>query len=257
MGNDGGTVFCPYCGNEGKEGGCEHCGRLKGKINLPSKQAEQTFVHNAQWKLIPNEYIGVLWNKDALVNSHPERCTDGNFSAFATLLNRVVKTFRRGSVYPTSLFISAPSGFSKEIFAYTCMQYALKNEITVAPFLDSTSVERLLKMCARNPNYKIYNFIDYDSYITSMVCFVAITNLPEHSWSIDLIKELLDRRSRLGLPTYFISPYPLKELGESSRLPFTSILDLSQKHLGARYPQVFDYIPTLVTGGENLNETNN
>ena len=63
--------------------------------------------------------------------------------------------------------------------------------------------------------FKLYGWIDYDKYITSDVLFLSVTKTDYFSDSLTIILEILSRRSRMGLPTYILSKFTLKEISQN------------------------------------------
>lgn len=205
---------CIKCGGLGKPKGCPSCGVDSLKLNIPLDKKER-FITSCRFKSIPDIYIGKLWSSDVVLNSNPDRAKDLKFKDYVKALNKINNTFIEGKFYHKSLFISAPSKMSKTVFACSCMQIAQKHGYTVAPFLDTLEVKRLLVLSSENPSFKLYGWIDYDKYITSDVLFLSVTKTDYFSDSLTIILEILSRRSRMGLPTYILSKFTLKEISQN------------------------------------------
>lgn len=205
--------YCFTCGNMGfTDKVCPECGRQPHSHNFQQMEDTSEFVVSANNIGIPHEYTGVVWNRDNLELTHSDYKGDKVFSWFCSQLEKIHDMFTRGTIPPASAIIIAPPKFGKETFAYSCMQFAMAKGFRVAPLLDTVELKRLLVLASENPKYKLYKTIDYDSYITSDVVFVTVTKTAYKNEAFVIIEELLDRRSRLGLPTFFISRYTIKEM---------------------------------------------
>lgn len=231
---------CFICGGFGKPGGCPKCHKDSTKIVVP-KGKEDKFIKDISFKQVPLDYVGTVWNKDLLLANHPELDKDLRFKDYANMLDKIHNKFMSGLVPSASIFISAKSKMSKCIFAYSCMQYALSKGHSVAPIIDTIELQRLLILSGENPKWKLYNYINYDDYITSEVLFLTVTKTERHSWSFPYIQELLDRRSRLNLPTFVISSFGLKELARDCDADYDSIVDGSAQLNPFKYPLIIEY----------------
>lgn len=234
------AVKCPYCGDRGKEDGCPKCGKDIKKIVVPEKQKEY-FIRKAEYALIPEEYIGKAWSKQLIIDSHPELDKDLLFKTFVDRLDKMHEAYRSGILPRKSAIIQAPARMSKEIFAYSCMQMCMNRGITVAPIIDTLDLKRLIVLSAENPNYRIYN-IDYDRYINSTVCFVSVTSTDRFSDALPVIRSLMSKRARLGLPTIILSRYGLKDLCQDSfDQDYESLVEQSASANRLKYPVIISY----------------
>lgn len=209
------SEWCFTCGNKGfVDKVCPSCGRPAIKISMGLEDAEESdkFLTKIDAFGIPGKYRGVTWNKDILTKSKPNLANDYNFTHFVSQLDKVFTLFAEGKLTPKSAIIIAPAGFSKMVFAYSCMQFALEHELSVAPLLDTVELKRLLVLSAERPTYKLYDSINYDSYIMSDVCFITVTKLKQREYAYEVIQEIIDRRTRKGLSTFILSRYDLAEI---------------------------------------------
>lgn len=234
--------LCYECGNKGKPGGCPRCGRDSDKLVVPiAKKPKEILIRDFQNLLIPDQYIGNVWSKQILLDNHPELADDRNFINFANRLEKLHNRYASGEVPMKSAYICAPSKMSKSILAYSCMQFARTAKITVAPILDTIDVKRLVMLSADNPKYKLYG-IDYDKYIQSTVMFVSVTKTEKFAEALPIVRDLIVKRSRLGLPTLVISNYTLKEISQKSfDSDYNSLIDNSAISNDLKYPVIIEY----------------
>ena len=216
--------YCIVCGNKGLyDQVCPNCGRpmisLRPKIAVTDKER---FAAKGSIDEIPATYYGVYWDKDTLISSKPEKQDSVLFGRYAESLKRLNDVYARGDLPQASAFIIAPPSFSKTIFAYSCMQLAKNSGWRVAPIIDTLELKRLLIYSAEDPKYKLNNRIKYDDYITSDVLFLSVTKTSYREYAYEVIRELVDKRSRLGLATMIISDYYLSEI---SKRDYTNSFD--------------------------------
>ncbi|MNM78071.1 hypothetical protein D3C81_899570 [compost metagenome] len=222
-------------------GGCPSCGKNSDKI-IVEENRKKRFISNAKWALVPDEYIGKSWSKSDLFDNHPELEKDMLFNNYCNRLEKFHKQFLDGIIPAKSVFISARSQMSKWILAYSCMQLALTKAVSVAPFLDTIELKRLLILGGENPNYKLYGRINYDDYMTSTVCFVSVTKSEKFCEAYTTLIDLIARRSRLGLATYIISKFTLKEISQSCvDSDYTKLIDRTGSQSDLKYPVIIEY----------------
>lgn len=234
---------CIECGGHGfKDKPCPLCGREA--RNKTFKLEQSVIVESAKTLDIPNSYRGVCWHKDILINSHLEFKNDLTFIKFSNQLEKIHNMFADGKIINKSAIIIAPPQFSKVTFSYSCMQHALANGMSVAPLFDSQEVKRLITLAAEKP---IKNYLmDYDEYINKDVCFITITKTSYREEAYQIIQEILDKRSRRNLPTFFISRYSLETMSKRDwNASFKYIKDYNNTENSIKYPAIISYwIPT-------------
>lgn len=234
-------LICYKCGDLGLPGGCPKCHKDSNKIVVPKKK-EEKFIRDITFKQVPSEYVGTVWNSSILLTNHPELDSNMNFKDYVNQLEKLHEKFKLGLLPKCSAYISAPSKMSKTILAFSCMQFALKNGFSVAPLIDTIELQRLITLCGENPKWKLYNYIDYDSYITSDVLFFSVTKTERHTQAYRLVLEVLSRRSRLGLPTFIISKFSLKEIARDCYdCKINDIVDESLQLNPFKYPSIIEW----------------
>lgn len=208
--------FCYVCGGKGfMNKVCPECGHpmIKRSIDF-SKVDTDDFRDKLETLRVPDQYKGVTWDGEIL--KHFKTCDQNNsgFDKYIKQLDKIHSIFAAGKVPLKSAIIISPAGYSKRIFAYSCMQRALLSGWSVAPVLDTIELKRLLVLSADKPSYRLYSCIDYDEYVMSDVCFVEVTKLPQHAYAAPTVQEVLDRRGRLGKSTFILSNFTLDEMSK-------------------------------------------
>lgn len=237
--------ICFECGGYGKEGdGCPKCGKKsRNSLDVVQMKNPKAFIKKCQWNLIPEEYIGVEWDKHCLLVYHEKYEHDVNFKRFLEQCEKFQSIFKNGKLVNKSVLFYAPPSFGKDFLAFSCMQLASNAGLKVAPFLDTADVKRLLILSAERPDYKVLGRIDYDEYITSDVVFVSVTKTRYVAEAYETLLELLSKRSRLGLPTYILSEYSLEDLSNSNPNKFNrnKFINVSIHVNELKYPAVIGF----------------
>lgn len=240
--------YCFVCGGHGfldKE--CPSCKKPPKNAGIDFSDDRQTegFVEKIDSFGIPGQYRGVFWSADILRKHNRDKEDDLSFRKFTDQLSKIHNVFASGMLSGKSAIIIAPAGFSKEVFAYSCMQFALQHRLTVAPFLDTVELKRLLVLAGEQPSYRLFGRVTYDEYIMSDVCFVTVTKLPQREWSYNVIQELIDRRSRKGLGTFVLSRYSLSEISRRDKSNQFGVISTADSADNFKYPAVVSYRPML------------
>lgn len=241
VGSDG---HCFRCGGNGfQDKACPSCGmepRNK-SMNYQFKKDTQQFIEKVDVFGVPDSYRGIVWDSEVLRHDKPELENDYSFQHFVEQLDKINGVFTKGLLSPKSAIIIAPAGFSKMVFAYSCMQRALDSGFSVAPFLDTVELKRMLFLAAEIPLRKLYGKISFDEYVMSDVCFVTVTKLPQREWAYETIQEIMDLRSRKGLSTIILSRFCLSEICKrdaSNSFEALSAVDVEDTY---KYPVVIKY----------------
>jgi hypothetical protein len=236
--------YCFLCGGIGLDDSeCPSCGRKpkKSGISFEDAQNSERFVEKIDRFGVPGPYRGVFWSADVLRKQFPDLDGDLAFQRFVNQLDKVHDVFAKGLLSSKSAIIIAPAGFSKEIFAYSCMQLALDKGLSVAPYLDTVELKRLLVLSGESPGYRLFDKISYDDYVMSDVCFITVTKLPQREWAYNIIQELIDRRSRKGFSTFVISRYSLNEISRRDKSNQFGVISTADSHDTLKYPSVISY----------------
>lgn len=237
--------FCFTCGGEGfADKVCPSCGFDRKKLNLASRSREEvaSLTTAIERTAIPQQYVAVEWSKDKLMERNSLLKGDIRFVKYVNQLEKIHNIFALGLVPNKSAIIIAPPKFGKEIFAFSCMQQALAHGLKVARLLDTVEAKRVAVLASENPKYKLYGEVIYDDYMDSDVLFLTVTKTQYRNEAGAVIMEMLDRRSRLGRPTFVISRYPLNDLVWKDRQSeFEGILDYDNVENSIKYPAIITY----------------
>lgn len=242
--------YCSTCGGEYdrrfETEPCPECGRTYGGFNVERRSPEelQALTTKLEDLCVPPQYAGIPWNREIILKDKRELTSDLHFKHFISQLEKINSLFRTGVVPAKSAFISAPPGFSKLTWAYSCMQEALAHNHTVAPILDTREVKRLLILASEKPWYKLYGKIMYDDYIMSDVCFITVTKTEYFQEAYQIILEILDVRARKGLPTFIISRFDLESISKRDFAGHTrELLNRSNNADVLKYASLLSYYP--------------
>lgn len=232
---------CCTCGGHGfPDKVCPECGR-KPVTKAKRKIIKKEKVVTKKCTIIPEPYSNVMWSSDVLRMNHQEESkSDMLFNRYVNQLERIFSLFYNKKIPAKSAIIIAPPQYSKVTFAYSCMQLALQNGFSVAPLYDSQEVKRIITLAADRPNQNYE--INYEDYVNSDVVFITITKTVYREEAYAVIEEMLDKRSRRGLPTFFISRYNLQTLSKRDWSGhFSFIKDVEGTENDLKYPAIISY----------------
>lgn len=238
---------CTKCGDYGLDGGCPKCGKdLRNVIDLEHMKEVETFVDECEDNYIPHKFIGIKWDRSYVEVDHENYCNNPNFKRFLDNCEKLHNSFISGNPLSSSVYLFSPPRFGKEYLVYSCMQLAINSGLTIAPYLDTIELKRLLILGGQNPSYKLYGKIDYDSYMMADVLFVKVTNTSYVKDAYSVLLELVSRRSRLNKSTYIISELTLNELTANVN-PYVSRVwsEVSGVNLNKlKYPAIIGFRPS-------------
>lgn len=243
---------CYRCGGEYDERyietPCPECGNIYGKqeVNLTTLiRDDKVFLDTIKSLDIPKEYANNIWTKDVLEKDKSEDKGLRNFQAFTEQLERIHNIFAQGLIPSKSALIIAPISYSKVTWAYSCMQYAVQHELSVAPMLDTVELKRLFLLSSEKPNFKMFG-LTYEDYIEKDICFVTVTKSDYVGNSWQTILDILDKRSRKGLPTFIISRYGVDAISRwDYDGQFKTLLEQGGTRNFLKYPAIISYSKTI------------
>ena len=119
--------YCPICGNTGIKLDNTPCSC---KIN------EETIFSNVVCIDIPEQYQGILFNKDLV----PLDCG----AAYPEFLQSVYDKITSFQMRHKNLLICSPAGHSKTILAYSIIQYLFRKKMPVVPLYDIMEIRRIM-----------------------------------------------------------------------------------------------------------------
>lgn len=230
-------VPCPDCGRQYKK---------ENEVDLNQLVKTDTkFLNTIKSLEIPKEYLGITWSRETLDKDKEEDKSLRIYQGFAQQLERVHDIFESGLIPPKSALVIAPIGYSKVTWAYSCMQQAVAHGFSVAPLLDTVELKRLFVLSSEKPNFKMFG-LTYEDYIEKDICFVAVTKSEYvgHSWQT--ILDILDKRSRKGLPTFIISRYGVDAISKwDYDGQFKVLLEQGGLRNSLKYPAIISYSKTI------------
>ena len=220
---------CHTCGGLGREGGCPKCGLTPRKhVTLQSMRLDISA------DIIPVAYQGNLWERPQLEAGVPAKFVD-----FDEKLDRVLKEFLSGRLPKFSMFLAAPAKYGKHSYAYSCMQTALVQNLTVAPLFTTSDWRRLYRVSQMNPFYRLYDKYKWDDLISKDVVFMSVDHSDDRFDVISLLKDIYDTRSGFGLPTFVISDFKLNELvPQWGKESYNQIYNANPQRDYNRYPVI-------------------
>lgn len=192
---------------------CPECGKQYGHIPKPVPKPAQK-IESDKLAFIPKHYVGREWSKTLLLEEKKLDKNQNFLNKFANILDVIHTSFSKGKLPTRSAIIVAPPRYSKITWAYSCMQLAEQKGLSVAPLLDTVELKRFMLIAAERPFHQIYKTIDYEEYLTADVCFITVTKTFKNQEAFRIILEILDSRSRKGLPTFIISRFTVEVLSK-------------------------------------------
>lgn len=199
--------FCDGCKDtgmiivKGKVHRCELCRNQNKSLITDDDQ-----IATLQEGIVPERFRDMIFDKEKVLNDgrlSPELRKDDMFKYYLDALNTTFNAFNINSDLKYSLLVIGPQGTGKNSFVYSCMNAAIRNGRTVAPYLDSMEINSLMM---KN---------DYEGTLDTLsnadICFIKIptTNMIGAMRALQII---IDRRARKGLPTIVTSRFTLSYL---------------------------------------------
>jgi hypothetical protein len=179
--------------------------------------------------IIPDFFVGREWNEEEFYSSHGNYKTHPTVKKYVQTLLKYQKSFAEGSLPDRSLFVSAPPGFGKKIFAYACYQYALQHGYTIAPLLDTQEIKYIF--AGKDGNA-------YEEYISKDVLVFTIPSDRVHWYSSQTMIDLYQRRARRNKITIGISRFRIQAITQSDRGEFKDFVYKPPPFLGLEVPLV-------------------
>lgn len=228
---------------------CPECNRqykVDNEFNLEVLvKQDNKFLNTIKNLEIPKEYHGITWDRTVLDNDKSEDKSIRAYKGFVEQLDRVHRMFENGLIPPKSALVIAPIGYSKVTWAYSCMQQAVASGFSVAPLLDTVELKRLFILSSDKPNFKMFG-LTYEDYIEKDICFVTVTKSEYVGNSWQTILDILDKRSRKGLPTFIISRYGVDAISKwDYDGQFKVLLEQGGFRNSLKYPAIISYSKTI------------
>lgn len=237
---------CFTCGGnpgpEYKDNPCPECGATYKSNVIESVVEDKKVVESSKRLLIPEYYVGKIFTKEVFIKEHQSEANKVLFRRYLDNLLSVQNQIVNGKLPKTSGIIIADPKYGKMTWAYSCMQLALAGGFTVGPLIDTFELRRFMMKSIKYPTYKLYGKFDLDSYLSSDILFVTVTKNMLHEVAYEDMLTLLDIRSRMNLPTFFISRFDVRQFtSKDFNEYFNKSLDYDGVNNSLKYPAIVQY----------------
>lgn len=230
---------CLVCRDRGMPGGCPSCGRKNDSRPEQIAVTEEILLDHS----IPEQYKGIMWNETILRKDYQTLNESAGFNAYVSKLSRVYDIFEKGGIPKTSIVIMAPRRYGKMTWAYSCMQQALIHGYSVAPMLDNTQYSRLNILCSERPNSRYIRRLGYQIEDVDFADIVFMT-VDKMNWAgaFRVFDSLIDKRTRLGKPTFIISRFSMIEMTRADSFDDAAagFVDTSRRNNILKYPTIIE-----------------
>lgn len=206
---------CMRCRDKGLEGGCPKCGK-----NL--KSVEMVVLNKHDGKMddsnvlgtIPEYYRGKIWDKNIFMEYHNGDKDLSHVKHILSQMEKIHNIFINGKIPNKSIIMIAPKQYSKQIWAYSCIQFAHKNGYKVFPVMSSDLVKRVMTNMIEKQNSKFLKELGYnlEDILTADCLFVNIDTSWQRIQAYQVIDDLMCKRSNFDRPTIFLSRFGVDEL---------------------------------------------
>lgn len=202
---------CLVCRDKGREGGCPKCGEVT-KITSSVLVRDITLTEMKRMH-IPKHYIGIKWESLILKEDNSSYIDDIDFINYTGQLDKVYAHLVNGGTVPNSAIITAPMGYGKTTWAYSCMIELLKNNLKVPPLISTSQLKSMQTKDYERPTWhNKWNDYSYSEYIESDVLFITVTKGPEYVYATRLLIDVVDTRARISKPTVILSDWGIGSL---------------------------------------------
>jgi hypothetical protein len=231
--------MCLRCHDLGEFDGCPSCGKVRHFGVSGTSVAPVDSV--ATSVIIPESYKSIEWNKDILIQSHPDRKDDKRFKRYVEQLDKLCSIFMLGNIPQTSLIIIAPPKYAKVTLAYSCIKCAISNGMSVLPLLDNTQLKRINVLSAERPRSEYLRDLPTMTEVTTLDVLFMTVDKDNYSSSFKTMESVLDKRSRYGKPTIIISRYTLQEMDAYDyNQSWRSMVDVTRFNNKYKYPAILN-----------------
>lgn len=232
---------CFTCGDVGLVGGCPACGKTLGE---EVKETTSFFTEEAYHELhIPDNYKGIEWSKRKLQVAHPEMSNNASFARYCDTLEKVLEEFKYGRIPDQSALIIANKGFSKEIWAYTCMRYAQNAGYSVVPYLDTSELKFInIATSTGLYNKELKSYPSMMEIMESDVMFVTV-DCDNYGTALRTLDSLLSKRARRSKSTFIVSRASVRQMcWYESTQNYMAYLEPTRSIDNRRYPVIVSLI---------------
>lgn len=220
-------------------GGCPKCGKECGTRQVVQDVTPEVIQHMA----IPEQYKDAYWNEEIIRADYEGLLQNYAFTSYVAKLSRVYDIFSKGGIPKQSLIVMAPRRFGKVTWAYSCMKQSVMHGYSVAPLLDNTQYLRLNVLCSERPNSRYIKKLGYQIEDVDFADVVFIT-VDKCNWAgaFRTLDALIDKRTRMGKPTFVISRFSLIEMSRADMFndSVSGIVDTSRRNNTIKYPSFIE-----------------
>lgn len=230
---------CLFCRGKGMPTGCPKCGKQSGMRPQSVEITDEIIFNHA----IPDQYKDVYWNESIIRSDYQGLADNRGFQAYLAKLAKVYDIFAKGGIPKQSLLVMAPRRFGKVTWAYSCMKQAIAHGYSVAPLLDNTQYQRLNVLCSERPNSRYIKKLGCQIEDVDFADVVFLT-VDKANWAgaFRTLDSLIDKRTRIGKPTFIISRFSMIEMTRSD--PFDNVaagfIDTARRENLVKYPSIIE-----------------
>ena len=200
---------CMYCRDEG----CDKC-KTEEELNQLNNLKTTRIIQTKGKNIIPNNYVGVDWDKDILNTDYGIYRNDIYYEAYVDLMDKYITRLRQGEFTNKSIMLSSPKRMSKTIWAYNVLSEYLKKGKKVFPIINTEELKYYLNkiLTTQNKDY-IKSLGTYDDFLEADILIVSVVIGYKRHYAYEIIEEVLSLRSRFEKPTIILSEYSKEDLG--------------------------------------------
>ena len=200
---------CEYCYDrgvrveKGKAMKCEHC------LGVPKEAVEELSDADVSVRLlelnIPEYYRGREFDIKVLKtdeNLDMALRRDVLMDSYIHSLERVYAEILLGKKLDNSVLVMAPQGYGKNHFVYACQEELVRRGFSVNEYVDTYDLVQRVRSG------------DLGDVLTVDVCFIKMSTAFLSKQDTQVVKLILDKRSRRGLPTVVTSRFNMGYLSE-------------------------------------------
>lgn len=234
-------MICFTCQDKGLIGGCPSCGKILGQEIRETSSFLESGVSSELH--IPESYMQIEWSKRTLERTHPNYTSNPNFVRFADTMEKVLEEFKYGRIPNQSALLIAGKGFSKQIWAYTCMRYAQNAGYSVVPYLDTSELKFINHATASGISSKeLRSYPSMLDIIESDVMFLTV-DPDNYGTALRTIDSLLSKRARRSKSTFVLSRATIRQMcWFESTQNYSAYLEPTRMIDNRRYPVIVSLI---------------
>lgn len=203
-------IKCYTCRDKGLLEGCPDCGKVLDIFNIsksPDLISKQTSI------FIPEFYRGKEWNFNRAIINRPGVVNNSASIKFFAELEVLHNGIKDNKKLSNSAIVTAPAGFSKSVWVYSCLQSLILHSEKVAPYISTSEYLRLYNMDVNKP-YMNYKYLEHtiQDYNEAELLFVEIPDDEAFLYAYETVLKILNIRAKFDKPTVFVSNIPVAKI---------------------------------------------